>query len=90
MWLVFGFAAIITAIGNLVWMLRGRDAKWFRFSSLSLTALTLCSFYSADAKWVVAEDWAALMDVVPTMAKLLWMLTIASIVINGISLFGKK
>lgn len=45
---------------------------WFRFISLSLTALTLCAFYSADAKWVLNEDWSALMDVVPTLSKTLW------------------
>lgn len=51
MWMVLGVAAILTAILNVVWSIRNQDAKWFRFISLSLTALTLCAFYSADAKW---------------------------------------
>lgn len=90
MWMVLGVAAILTAILNIVWSIRNQDAKWFRFISLSLTALTLCAFYSADAKRVLNEDWSALMDVVPTMSKALWVLTIVSILINSISLFKKS
>lgn len=90
MWTIWGAAAILTAIFNLIWNASGKDAKWFRFASLSLTALTVCAFYSMDAKWVQKEDWSALMDVVPTMSKALWTLTAASIVINGVSLFQKK
>ena len=90
MWMVLGVAAIITAILNVVWSTSNRDAKWFRFASLSLTALTLCAFYSADAKWVLNKDWAALMDVVPIMSKALWVLTTLSILINSISLFRKS
>ena len=90
MWMILGCSAIVTAILNVIWTLRDKDAKWFRFISLSLTALTLCAFYSADAVWVLHEDWSALMDVVPTMSKALWVLTIASIFINSISLFKKN
>ncbi len=89
MWMILGAAAIITALLNLVWYSKNKDAKWFRYLSLSLTALTLCEFYSTDAKWVLNEDWAALMDVVPTMSKTLWGLTFASILINSVSLFNK-
>ena len=89
MWLFLGVAAIITAGLNLIWTIRDQDAKWFRFISLSLTALTLCAEYSLVEKWVLKEDWSALMDVVPGMSKTLWFLTIASILINSISLFKK-
>ncbi len=90
MWIVSGTAAIIAAICNVVWTMRGKDAAWFRFISLSLTALTLCAFYSMDAQWVIHQYWAALMDVTPTMSNALWVCTIASILINSISLFKKK
>ena len=89
MWLFLGVAAIITAGLNLIWTLRDQDARWFRFISLSLTALTLCAEYNLVEKWVLKEDWSALMDVVPGMSKTLWFLTIASILINSISLFKK-
>lgn len=89
MWLFLGVAAIITAVLNVVWTIRNKDARWFGFISLSLTALTLCAEYSLVEKWVSNEDWSALMDVVPNMMKTLWLFTIASILINSISLFKK-
>lgn len=89
MWIILGVAAVVTAILNIIWTMKNQDAQWFRFISMSLTALTLCVFYSTNAEWVLNEDWSALMDVVPTMSKALWGLTIASIVINSISLFKK-
>ncbi|MBR4879256.1 MAG: hypothetical protein IKU13_05440 [Clostridia bacterium] len=90
MWLLFGISAIVMAIMNIVWTMRGRDAKWLRFASLSLTALTLCAFYNQGAAWVISKDWSALEDVVPSMSKALWIMTVASISINSISLFKKN
>ena len=89
MWLFFGITAIITAILNVIWTLRHREAKWFRFLSLSLTVFTVCSFYAQAAHWVLAEDWSALMDVLPTTSNALWSLTVTSVAINSISLFKK-
>lgn len=86
-WALFGIAAIVTACLNVVWTIKRKDAKWFRFSSLSLTALTLCAFHSQTERWVEIGDWAALQDVTIGMSGALWFLTIASILINGISLF---
>lgn len=90
MWLFFGITAIITAILNIIWTLRHREAKWFRFLSLSLTVFTVCSFYAQAAHWVLAEDWSALMDVLPTTSNALWSLTVTSVAINSISLFKKS
>lgn len=90
MWLVFGVGAVITAAFNIIWDIKGKNAKWFRFISLSLTALTLCAFQSQYAVWVMREDWSALMDVVPSMSKTLWVLTLISIVLNSITLFKRK
>ena len=87
MWFVFGSGAIIAAGLNIIWTVKGKDAKWFRFISLSLTALTLCAFHSLDAVWVLHGDWSALEDVVPSMSRGLWVLTLISIALNSISLF---
>ena len=38
-WFFFGMTAIMTAILNVIWTLRNREAKWFRFCSLSFTCL---------------------------------------------------
>ena len=92
MWILLGVGAVIFAIINLIWMLQGKsgNVKWFRFISMALTALTLCAFYSDSAKRVVAEDWSRLMDVMPTMSTALWGCTIASIMINGVSLLRER
>lgn len=90
MWLLFGIAAIISAILNVVWTLRHREARWFRFVSLSCTAFTLCAFLSQINEWVLTADWSALMDVLPSTSKAMWVLTISSVAINSISLFKMK
>jgi len=90
MWLFFGIIAIITALMNVISTLRHREAKWFRFISLSFTIFTLCSFYAQAAQWALAKDWSALMDVLPSTSNTLWFLTIASVLINSISLFMKN
>jgi len=86
MFLILGGAAIICAFINISLMLMKRETKWFRYASLSLTALTLCSFLKLFYGWILKEDWSALMDVVG-VSKLLIILTVISIVINGVSLF---
>jgi hypothetical protein len=90
MWMVFGAIAIIFAGLNIVWMIRRLETKWFRFISLSFTALTLCAFYSLAKSWVLTSQADQLLDVMPTLSLVLWALTIASIIINGISVFANK
>lgn len=84
MWLVLGISAIVAGILNIVFASRNKANKWFGFISLSLTALTVCAFYSGAANMVVNQDISGLLDVVPTMSKALWVLVIASILINGL------
>ena len=89
LWIVFGIAAIITAIANVLCVMLRREAKWFRFISLALTALTLCAFYGLAAQIVLSEDWSGALDVIPTLSKPLWILTGLSILLNSFSLFKK-
>ena len=90
LWLPFGCIAIVFAVLNLTWAIRGKDAKWFRFLSLAFTALTLCSFISLSTMYVNKQEWDSLTDVVPTVAPLLWICTIVSILLNGVSLFWMR
>ncbi len=87
MWLFFGISAIITTALHLIFYFKGKETKWFRFFSLSFTALTVCAFYSAETNRVLQGDWAGLIDVMPFASKGLWGCVIFSILINGISLF---
>lgn len=79
--------AIIFAILNVIWTINRKETKWLRYFSLSFTILTLCAEFSQVSQWVVNEDWAALLDVVPYMSDSLWALAITSILINSVSLF---
>ncbi|WP_085994213.1 hypothetical protein [Oceanobacillus senegalensis] len=82
MWVILGVIAIVVTFINLYLYATGKDYKLAMALGLSFTALTLCADYSYLTRWVEAEDWAALMDVVPGMARVLWLLTIASILLN--------
>ncbi|MCC8121627.1 MAG: hypothetical protein LIO42_06560 [Oscillospiraceae bacterium] len=89
MWMIFGAGAIVLAAVNILFAFSGKETKWVRFCSMALTALTVCVFYQDAAHRVMNEDWAGLMDILPSVSNLLWICVIASIVINGVSLFGK-
>ncbi len=54
---------------------------------LSFTALTMMAFHHQISSWVKSEDWIALMDVVPTMNAILWLLVLISIIVNLGSVF---
>lgn len=82
MWFIFGLIAITATCINLIMYATGKDYKLAMAMGLSFTALTIVADYSMVANWVKAEDWSALLDVVPTMAAALWLLTILSISLN--------
>ena len=82
MWLILGVIAIVATFINLYLYIAGKDYKLAMALGLSFTALTLCAEYSLVSMWVEAEDWAALMDVVPSMARAFWFLTTVSILLN--------
>ncbi|WP_311537173.1 hypothetical protein [uncultured Anaerococcus sp.] len=84
MWLIFGILAIIFAILNIFNFKKKSDI--FRFLSLSFTSFTVCAFYADGASRVIIEDWAGLMDTMPTISKALWLCVGLSILINSISL----
>lgn len=82
MWIIFGLFAIAATFINLYKYATGKDYKLAMAMGLSFTALTLCAEYSLVSAWVEAEDWAALMDVVPGMERAYWFLAMASILLN--------
>ncbi len=90
MWIILGIAAAITAFLNLAFGIAKKPNRWFGFSSLSLTALTVCAFYSDAANRVVQEDWPGLMDIMPSMSIFLWVLVVLSIVMNAVPFFVKS
>ena len=94
LFMIFGVIAIVATFINLYMYKVGKDYKLAMAMGLSFTALTLCSEYSLVSGWVKVEDWSALLDVVPSIEKALWFLTIVSILLNIapilLELKGKK
>ncbi|BAC15279.1 hypothetical protein [Oceanobacillus iheyensis HTE831] len=82
MWVILVGIAIVITFLNLYLYSIGKDYKLAMALGLSFTTLTLCAEYSLVSDWVDAEDWSALMDVVPGMERALWFLTIAFILLN--------
>lgn len=82
MWFIFEVIAIIATFINLGLFAAGKDYRLAMAMGLSFTALTLVADYGMVADWVEAEDWSALMDVVPIMSAALWVLTSLSILLN--------
>lgn len=82
MWLVLGIFAIVTTFINLFKYKSGKDYKLFMAMGLSFTALTIVTLFSDLSSNVITEDWTSLMDVMPTMASFLWILTMISIGLN--------
>lgn len=87
MWIIFGLLALLATGVNYYRYKQGTDYRLAMALALSFTALTLWSEYRLVSDWVKAEDWAALMDVVPIMGRVLWMLTITSVVVNIMPVF---
>lgn len=90
MWLLFGVIAIGATLMNLYQYQKGRDYTTAMAMGLSFTALTLVAQFSMMADALKAEDWAGLLDVVPTMSIALWILTILSIILNITPIFLDK
>lgn len=87
---ILGIIAIFFAIKNIIAWTHGKDPQKYRFLSLAFTAITIFSFYYMGAEFLSKGDIAGALDVVPTISKPLFFCTIASIIINGITLFKKK
>ena len=88
--IILGIIAIFFTIKNIIAWTHGKNPQKYRFLSLAFTALTIFSFYYMGAEFLSKGDIAGALDVVPTISKPLFFCTIASIIINGITLFKKK
>lgn len=60
---------IVTTFINLYMFATGKVYMLAMAMRLSFTALTLCAKHNHVSNWGKVEDWAALLDVVPTLEK---------------------
>lgn len=82
MWLVFGVLSVIATVFNLYLYIKGKNYHLAMGLALAFTTLTLTSTYSMAADWIIEGDMSALLDVVPTMSNVLWILVSISILLN--------
>lgn len=91
MWIFFGIASVIFTVLHGYTAFSGKSmAKGMAFGAFAFTALTLLSEYAMVVSWVRAEDWSALLDVVPYMFPLLIVYTVILVAANGLLLFARK
>lgn len=92
MWIFFSIACVVFTGLHAFAAFSGKSmAKAMAFAAFGFTALTLLSEYAMVVSWVQAEDWSALLDVVPFMFPMLIAYTVILVVANGLLLFaGKK
>ena len=90
MWVLFGVIAIVFAVWNVIFDVQEKKSQYLRFLSMAFTSLTLCAFYHLEAQWVIHHNWSDLEDTMPTLSKVLWILTMLSILLNGSSLWRNK
>lgn len=90
MWIFLGIIAVVATAINLYLFAKGKNYQWAQVLGLAFTSLTLVTLHSGVSEAVKAEDWVSLMDVWPTLATALWIVTVISIVLNLLPLVLKK
>ena len=90
MWMIAGWLAFALVIVNLIFIFQ-KKYKYcgvLVFGSLSSGLITMLCMYSIVNGWVQADEISALMDVVPTMKKLLIVIVLVGVILNGIAVFA--
>lgn len=90
MGIIFGLIAIFFATKNVLAWSRGLDSSRDCFLSMAFTCLAIFSFYNMGANFLIKEDIAGALDVIPTIRGTLLVCTLGSILVNGLTLFKKK
>lgn len=87
MWIVCGFLSVIFTILNWIFARKNnKKSYWAALCAVSFTALTVLMEYRLVLNWVNNEDWAALMDVVPSMFGILVVYVAILIFVNALAL----
>ena len=90
MGIICGLIAIFFAVKNVLAWSMGMDSSKDCFLSMAFSCLAIFSFYNMGANFLIKEDIAGALDVIPTIRGTLFVCTLGSIIINGITVFVKK
>lgn len=91
MWMISaGISVLFCAIGWILTAKKNEKAVLASGCSLAFVAVTLLLEYWMVLNWVKKEDWAALLDVVPSAFTMLCGYVIVLIFANILSIFKMK
>lgn len=90
MGIICGIIAIFFAVKNILAWLYDKDPSKDMFLSMAFTCLAIFGFYNMGANFLEKGDIAGALDVIPTIRWTLFVCTLGSIIINGITVFIKK
>lgn len=85
LWVVFGILSVVFTVLALC-LPGGKKAVWASFCAIAFTALTLRQEYALVTNWVLRQDWAALLDVVPSMSGVLTGYVVGMLLLNAVAL----
>ena len=88
MWLVCMGLSVVLTIVAVILLLKKRDkAIWASVSSLVFVIVSLLIEYKMVLDWINKSDWAALLDVVPTMFWVFCIYAVVVICVNVLVIF---
>lgn len=91
MWLLCMGASVVFTVAALILAFQKREqAIWASAASFALTIGSLLFVYKLILHWVDQNDWAALLDVVPTIFLPLCIYAALILLVNALVLFRWK
>lgn len=91
-WMLFGAAAFVLVIINLICVCTGKTKGWpvLLLASLACGAASILAQYRMVGHWALHGDMAAIQDVVPTMARIDTIALLIGIVLNLLALTAAR
>ena len=93
MWIFTGMMSMILTIYTFVLSYQRQCKKnIFAMIAMTMCLLTVMFEYHLVYRWVMLQDWNAMMDVVPAMSYILWVYAALIIVLNifAVALWNKR
>ncbi len=91
MWLLcMGLSVVLTIVAFVLVLKKQDKAIWASVSSLVFVIVSLLFEYKMVLDWVNKSDWAAMLDVIPTMFVMLCIYAVVIVFINVLIILKSK
>lgn len=90
--IILGLLAMTLPVINIMLSRKNKNRNWGKLSVLSLSACGISIWlpYIDIYQRVVVEDWAGLMDTVPSLLKITGVLLFVTILLNAVTYFMNR